>query len=129
MGITAIKKSFNEKFPRSTVKVETSSGHYRPLRDSQNKTIRRIPTYIQLSPVDCTDVKPKKIQAKFQEMIDFLKSQGGILKCKSSNHAIVEFKIKNKEFSVHIFLEKYRATHIYDGAYQNVFFDVNFIKN
>ena len=104
-------------------------GTYRPERDGYGKLIRRIPTYVQLSPIDCTDVKANKIEAKFQEMLSFLKSHGGVIRTKSAQHAIVDFiDAKGKGFEVHIFQEKHRATYVYDEGYKNVFFDVMFEK-
>lgn len=129
MKLTEMKKQFNIQFPKATVKVEALDGKFRPLRDGSGKMIRRIPTYVQLSPMDCTDVKFNKIQDKFDEMINFLKRQGGIVKTRSTRHAIVEFiDQKGKGYTVTFFQEKFRATYLYDESYKNVFFDVQFDK-
>ena len=129
LKITEAKKLFNAEFPKATVKVEALDGNFRPMRDGPGKLIRRIPTYVQLSPMDCTSVKSEKIQAKFDEMISFLKRQGGVVKTRSTQHTIVEFiDQKGKGFTVTFFQEKFRATYVYDEGYKNVFFDVQFDK-
>lgn len=129
MKITEAKKSFNEAFPKATVKAEHLDGKFRPIRDGSGKLIRRVPTYVQYSPMDCTNVKADKVAAKFQEMIDFLTDKGGRVKTYTSVHAIVEFiDAKGKGFTVHFFQEKHRATYVYDSGYKNVFFDVMFEK-
>ena len=129
MKITELKKLFNQEFPRAAVKAEGLDGKFRSTRDGYGKMIRLIPTYVQLSPIDCTDVKANKVEAKFQEMLTFLKGHGGYIRVKSSQHAIVEFiDAKGKGFTVHFYQEKHRATYLYDEGYKNVFFDVRFEK-
>ncbi len=135
MNMSEIKKSFKEAFPLATVKIESLDGTYRPYRDATGTMYRLIPTYVTLSPMDCTDVKPKKIAAKFDEIINKLQSLGGILVTRSNNHAMVDFiKPKKKAgepdkgYRAHIFKESFRSTYIYDSAYQQIFFSVNFEK-
>ena len=135
MNIAEIKKSVNAKFPTALVKIESQDGNYRAYRDMNGKSYRYIPTYVTLSPMDCTDVKSNKIAEKMNDIITHLRSLGGTLITRSSNHAMVDF-IKPKKnladpdkgYRVHIYKESFRSTYIYDSAYQQIFFSVNYEK-
>jgi hypothetical protein len=133
--ITEIKKEFNVKFPKATVKIETRDGTYRPLRNHDNKTYRLIPTYVTLSPMDCTDVKANKIQDKIDEIISYFKSKGGVVQSQTRSFAIINFlkpkknaTDEDKGYQVTITRESFRSTMIYDAMYQQVFIDVTFEK-
>lgn len=120
-----IKSAFNKEFKKVTVKYDDRDGIERSLR-SDGKLVRRIPTHVQLSPMDVTNVKSIKIEEKFQEMVCFLTRLGGTIKTQSYNHAMVEFISPNgkKALTFSFFREQYRASYMYDSGYKNIFFNV-----
>lgn len=126
LTFTEIKKAFNKEFPKTSVKIESTDGTYRPLRDGYGKTIRRIPTNVTFSPMDVTDIKANKVAEKMFEMIGFLQKLGGTLRTRSLNHAMVEFVNPKgtKVLTFSFFREQYRDSYIYDEGYKNIFFDV-----
>ena len=131
MKFVEIKKSFNEALPKAVVKVEGLDGTFRPFRDSAGKTYRLIPTYVTYNG-DGDPAKYEKVAEKFNEIINKLKSLGGIVVTKSGNHAIVDFVKPKKNMSdpdkghrAHIFKEKFKASQIGDKGYQ-IFFSVEF---
>ena len=123
LTIALAKKELNAKFKKVTVKYENRDGKTISLRDSDDKLVRMIPTNVQLSPMDCTNVKHDKINTIFCDVLNVFRNLGME---KISDNIFQYVDSKGKGFSVFVHIAKYTSSSLFDSGYKDVYIDVAF---
>lgn len=128
LTVAIAKKTLNESFKKQTVKFENRDGKMVSLRDGNDKLIRLIPTGVQLSPMDCTNVKQIKIQNKLSDVCNVLKRLGMIDKGNNIfTHEWMTNKGEFKSFTAYVSVDRYEASRLLDPGYKDVYISVTFI--